>query len=203
MTVRRIEEGCDPLVYDMRFLAGFAGALGVEFSDLFDWDTPPARGTRGGSDDVERAGAVLAGSGGRATIDALATALAWTIERTRLALAGLEVAVTGAGMRLIWFADTEVLLAPVDGVAVEVESQIASAIVTGGMNVAEFEVICQLARSGPVRHRSASNVNVLSRLISAGAVQVERTGREGRDSRQVTEVQLTDAARFDLCLDGA
>lgn len=202
MTVRRVEEGGTPVNYDLRFIAAYAAALGLEFADMFDIsDLGGAAPDGAADDDPATVGAVLAASGGRAHIDALATALGWTLERTRLALDDLEPRVRAAGMRLVWFADTEVLLAPADGHDEVTAAHLSRAVEVAGVNVTEFHVIRQLAQSGPVKHWAGSDARLLARLVAAGLVRAGRTGATGHKGRQRTEVALTDRTLYDLCLD--
>jgi transcriptional regulator with XRE-family HTH domain len=199
MTLRRIEAGGDPLNYDLRFLANFADRLGISFDELFDEAGEPARAGAPWRD-VERVGAALAGAGGRSRVDALAAALGWSPERTRLALDDLAVKVRPAGMRVVWAGDTEVVLGPRAGAREVAGAQVWRSIEANGVSAAEFRCIALLARS---RHHNAGSDDavVLKRLISAGVVASERTGKKGSSDLRRTEVRLTDRARFDLCLD--
>jgi hypothetical protein len=113
--VRRIEGGGDAVNYDLWFLSKYAGALGVEFGDLFDPDGDDPVATDADPGDVEAVGAMLATADGRSAIDALAGALDWSLEHTRLALDGLTTTLEPAGLRLVGAADTEVLLTPRPG----------------------------------------------------------------------------------------
>ncbi|MGB6059642.1 MAG: hypothetical protein WBF71_15410 [Microthrixaceae bacterium] len=61
-----------------------------------------------------------------------------------------------------------------------------------GLNVTEFHVIRQLARSGPVKHWAGSDARLLATLVAAGLVSAGRTGATGHKGRQRTEVALTD-----------
>lgn len=200
MTVRHIEGSGEPVNYDLRFLANYAAALGVSFAQLFDDEPAPTTGSAPWRD-VQRVGAALAGAGGRSRIDALSQALEWSPERTRLALDDLSAKVQPAGMRLVWVADTEVVLGPAAGAREVAGAQVRRTIEHSGMSAAEFRCVAQVLKAGGHHNAGSISSGTLSRLIAAGIVQAERTGPRGNHDRRRVEVQLTEQARFDLCIE--
>ena len=203
-TVRRAEDGTgDPANHDLQFVARYAAALGIDFADMF---TPEDRTTdqqrhSGRTKDAVTVGAVLAASGGRAHVDALASAVGWPVEQVRLALDDIGAQLPTIGMRLVWVADTEVLIAPADGHNDVAATHLRRALEVTGLNVAEFTIIDRLVRTGPALHRASADPQLHARLRSTGLIRTDRAGPAGARVRQRTEVALTEETRWDLCLD--
>jgi len=199
MVVRLIEAG-GSANHDLRFLARYAAALGLEVLDLFDaaQSTPDSAPTR--RPDAERLGAALVASGGTLNVDAAAEELGWSPERTRLAADSLEAAVRSAGMRLVWHGGADVFLAPADGETPTVAAVGARSIGTYGLTRAEAEVLVGVLDAGSRIHRSGAPAVVLSWLTSSGVIRNDRTGPVGQRNLRRVEIAASARTLYDLYL---
>lgn len=205
MVLRRIETNGAGINYDLRFLARYAAALGIDTLDLFDTG-PPSHDTEPdttGDGDVERVGAVLAGSFGRVEIDALAEALGWSVERCRFALGVLEERLAGCGIRVLFGADAEVVLVPAAGEHEAVLAHGDRTVGLTGLSLREAALVAQLVEVGP--SQKAGDRNTQRRLVNLGIVENVRvrptTAQTAQSSPGPMQVRLTRQARFDLGLD--
>jgi hypothetical protein len=154
-------------------------------------DTDPA-------DDVETVGALLAAAATRVPVDELAAALDWTLERTLAALDGLAGQLRRCGQRLQWVADVDVqVVAAADPGPLDHVSE--SMVRVRGLNIEEAAELDALLTGVNRARRNGPQVHI-PRVVGAGLVSVVASV-DMEHARH--NLELTDAARFNLCLDDA
>jgi len=197
--VDRLETGSDQRNLSVGFIVDLADTLGVTVAELCVTPTSCDASTDPdvvATDDVAAVGALLSTAGATVSVDAIAVALGWTLERTLLALDGLDRSLPGIGQRLAWLNTTHVAVCPAP-VDVDTATVVARrSLAETGVNSDEATVMLKVLEHQSVAAVTANPVTV-NRLYAAGFLEFADNDAAGRPNRAV----LTDAATFNLVLD--
>lgn len=193
--IRRLERGHDQSYYDLGFIDVLATVLGCSFSELLLAEHTP-EATQGGTRDSERLGAVLASCFEPTEVATLADTMGWPLRRTLAALGELEKAYQAVGQRLLWVTDSHVMAVPAP--SRDTARLAARSVTSEGLTASEARGLWNIATS----RRTAADATALApgvapRLCRAGLVVDE----PNPDYAKAGRLELTEQARFDLCLD--
>lgn len=194
-SIRRLERDSNQAQFTLAQVSLLADALGASVGEML---TADERSDTGPADDIEAVGALLAAAATRVPVDELATALDWTLDRTLAALDGLTDQLQRCGQRLQWVADVDVqVVAAADPGPLDHLSE--SMVRVRGLNIEEAAELEALMKGVKRARRHGPQVHI-PRLVGAGLVSVVPSVDMDHARHNL---ELTDAARFNLCLDDA
>jgi transcriptional regulator with XRE-family HTH domain len=190
--VVRLESGGVQGQYTWAFLAVLAEVLGLAPADLLTGPSDDL-GPVDVPDDVSSVGALLAAQPNWSGLDELADVLGWNRPQLCSALDGLEASLAPTGMALAWVGEEWVRIVP----AVPLESlpRLEGSLNRDqGLDVAEHRTLWRLA--------AGQRSEQVAREDERARRQLERLGLVRTiESRAGATIELTDSARFCLCLD--
>jgi transcriptional regulator with XRE-family HTH domain len=198
--IHRLEAGADQQQLDLGFAHDLCRALGTTLAELI---SPAALTTIHDHDrldhsDVERMGAAIADHHDMVSIDSLAFAFEWSLERTLVALDRLALRLVGTGLALAWHTDTHVRIVPSRINNPVAETLNRGALLHRGANAKEARILQQLAHAP--RRIPAPPPVVISRLIATGLVRVTLDSGT-RTTRARSYLDLTELGFFTLGLE--
>lgn len=196
-TIRGIEGGTDPQGYTFGFLERYAASLGLAFDELFEDDTSVGTG-----DVAAAVGALQAAAPGWVETTALAAVLGWEPERLYLALLEAVESLEEVGLRVAWDGDVAVRLLPVVAVADRGVSLARQVLERSGLRRAEARLVLDVLNAGQLSR--SDNRPVTVRMVDANVLTyVKKQRKAGQQKHHGVRdmLQLTDEARFNLCLD--
>jgi DNA-binding XRE family transcriptional regulator len=193
--IDRLESGGDQRKMSVGFVFDLARVLGTTVDELYvadDFEVVENPDVMLESDPAT-VGAVVAGNGRVVSVDAVATALGWTLPRTLLALDELTRRLGAVGQRLAWVGPTRVatVAAPVDA---DVAEQVGvRGFADTGLNRDEAQVVYRVMSNRSMSTATSNPVSV-QRLHAAGFLDYANSDARGRANHAV----LSDDCRFNL-----
>lgn len=189
----RIEKGHDQGKLDLRLVVDLARALGVAVSELIVGTSPSGPlqvepSTPGA--DVQTLGSMLSTASGWVGIDELCDATGWDLSRVQVGLSGLETGAGALGLGLAW-AGWDVALVPATIIKVP---NVKPAGNRQGVNIDACRLLYRLTLGQSENQLRRESPEARRRLITVGLA------RNAGDKHDPI-LELTEEARFNLCLD--